>query len=385
MQSSGPQPGGGGHGWSTAASATASASSSSSAFDHHHQQQQQQQKQSLHQQFLRRPEGSDALFAYQAGNFHGVLGGSNFTAATGSMQLPQNPRQTTRSALGIPSQQQETGCPLGKDEDSVIPNIKMQQYVSARAANQSQTSSSKKSSEYVAQGEKQAERNLSSASDSRPDRESNLPTLHGQAVSSTLMHGPQLQQNTVNMANNPITMTAQMQALLALALERNIDLSHPANANVIAQLIPLIQSRMFAQQKADGSSTGISASFANHVTSSQVENESSPHGNCSSEVSGQSGSSKARLTVSPSTLGVTSRAALFNSSGNISVHGVDSPLPPRQQNLLGNGMSPLTQGQSSGNFNQGVDGSFVTTTSGAVDEASQIQHAREVNRPPPQS
>ncbi|KAL0309252.1 UNVERIFIED_CONTAM: ATP-dependent helicase BRM [Sesamum radiatum] len=179
------------------------------------------------------------------------------------------------------------------------------------------------------------------------------------------------------MANNPITMTAQMQALQALALERNIDLSHPANANVIAQLIPLIQSRMFAQQKANGSSTGISASFANHVTSSQFENESSPHGNSSSEVSGQSGSSKARLTVSPSTLGVTSRAALFNSSGNISVHGVDSPLPPRQQNLLGNGMSPLPQGQSSGNFNQGVDSSFVTTTSGAVDEASQIQHARE--------
>ncbi|KAK4397201.1 ATP-dependent helicase BRM [Sesamum angolense] len=461
MQSSGPPP----PGWSTAASATASTSSSSSAFDHQQQQQKQvriflsltsfafvlfsvaesngvepeqaavanypvlseRPVQSLHQQFLRRPEGSDALLAYQAGNFHGVLGGSNFTAATGSMQLPQNPRQFVdfsqqhvspnipdhgrnrgqvveqqmlnpmqyafqtgqqRSALGIPSQQQMklgTVAPLGKDQDSVIPNIKMQQYVSARAANQSQTSSSKKSSECVAQGEKQAERNLSSASDSRPDPESNLPTLHGQAVSSTLMHGPLLQQNTVNMANNPITMTAQMQALQALALERNIDLSHPANANVIAQLIPLIQSRMFAQQKANGSSTGVSASFANHVTSSQVENESSPHGNSSSEVSGQSGSSKARLTVSPSTLGVTSRAALFNSSGNISVHGVDSPLPPRQHNLLGNGMSPLPQGQSSGNFNQGVDGSFVTTTSGAVDEASQIQHAREVNRPPPQS
>ncbi|KAL0373678.1 UNVERIFIED_CONTAM: ATP-dependent helicase BRM [Sesamum radiatum] len=408
MQSGGPHPGGGGHGWSTAASATASASSSSSAFD----QQQQQQKQSLHQQFLRRPEGSDALLAYQAGNFHGVLGGSNFTAATGSMQLPQKPRQFVdfsqqhvfpnisdhgrnrgqvveqqmlnpmqyafqaaqqRSALGVPSQQQMklgTVVPLGKDQDSVIPDIKMQQSVSARAVNQSQTSSSKKSSECVAQGEKQAEHNLSSVSDSRPDPESNLPTLHGQAISSTLMHGPQLQQNIVNMANNPITMTAQMQALQALALERNIDLSHPANANVIAQLIPLVQSRMFAQQKANASSTGISASFANHVTSSQVENESSPHGNSSSEVSGQSGSSKARLTVSPSTLAVTSRAALFNSSGNISVHGTDSPLPPRQHNLLGNGMSPLPQGQFSGNFNQGLDSLFVTTTSGAVAETS---------------
>ncbi|KAL2251759.1 ATP-dependent helicase BRM [Sesamum indicum] len=423
MQSSGPHPGGGGHGWSTAALATASTSSSSSAFDQQ-QQQQQQQKQSLHEQFLRRPEGSDALLAYQAGNFHGVLGGSNFTAATGSMQLPQKPRQFVdfsqqhvspnfsdhgrnwgqvveqqmmnpmqyafqaaeqRSALGVPSQQQMklgTVVPLGKDQDSVIQNIKMQQNVSARAFNQSQTSSSKKSSECVAHCEKQAEHNLSSASDGRPDPESNLPTLHGQAISSTLMHGPQLQQNIVNMANNPITMTAQMQAL---ALERNIDLSHPANANVIAQLIPLIQSRMFAQQKANRSSTGISASFANHVTSSQIENESSPHGNSSSEVSGQSGSSKARLTVSPSTLGVTSRVALFNSSGNISVHGIDSPLPPRQHNLLADGMPPLPQGQCSGNFNQGVDGLFVTTTSGALDEASQIQHAGEVNRPPPQS
>ncbi|KAK4415921.1 ATP-dependent helicase BRM [Sesamum alatum] len=412
MQSGGPHLGGGGHGWSMAASASASTSSSSAAFD------QQRQKQSLHQQFLRRPEGSDALLAYQAGNFNGVLGGSSFTAATGSMQLPQKPRQFVdfgqqhvspnisdhgrnrgqvveqqmlnpmqyefqagqqRSSLGVPSQQQmKLGpvAPFGQDQDSVTANIKLQQNVSARAVNQSQTSSSKKSSECVAQGEKQAAHNLPSVSDSRPNPESNLPTVHGHAISSILMHGSQLQRNIV---------TAQMQALQALALERNIDLSHPANANVIAQLIPLIQSRMFAQQKANGS-TGIqSASFANHVTSSQVENESSPRGNSSSEVSGQSGSSKARQTVSPSTLGVTSSAALFNNSSNISVHGIDSPLSPRQHNLLGNGMSPLPQGQSSGNFNQGVDSLFITKTSGAVAEASQMQQAREVNRPPPQS
>ncbi|KAL8556495.1 hypothetical protein ACS0TY_004079 [Phlomoides rotata] len=99
MQSGGGQQGGGGgHGRSTAASASCSPSSSSSAvsaFDQQQQQRhhQQQQRQSLQQQFLRRPEGNDALLAYQAGSIQGVLGGPNFTAASGSMQLPQQPRK----------------------------------------------------------------------------------------------------------------------------------------------------------------------------------------------------------------------------------------------------------------------------------------------------
>uniref|UniRef100_A0A1S3WYD3 Serum response factor homolog n=1 Tax=Nicotiana tabacum TaxID=4097 RepID=A0A1S3WYD3_TOBAC len=85
MQSGGgAQQGGGvaGHGRNTAASASASPSSSSSAshmgLDQQqqqqlHQHQQQQQRQSLQQQFLRRPEGNEAILAFQTGNAHGIF------------------------------------------------------------------------------------------------------------------------------------------------------------------------------------------------------------------------------------------------------------------------------------------------------------------------
>ncbi|KAK6135623.1 hypothetical protein DH2020_030634 [Rehmannia glutinosa] len=475
MQSGGgpQQGGGGGHGRTTAASASASPSSSSSvsAFEQQQQQQQRQQQQhqqqqrqvrffifsclwifctgnglmevgsfsvlSLQQQYLRRPEGNDAFLAYQAGNVHGVLGGPNFAAASGSMQLPQqarkfidlgqqqgspnipeqshnrsqgveqqmlNPIQQAylqyayqaaqqKSTMGMQSQQQmKPGMfgSLGKDQEMRMANMKMQERISIQAANQSQASSSKKSSEQVGQSDKQADHNKRPVPDHRTDPKLNHPTLHGQAIPSSPMLGPHSQQNIMNMTNNSIAMAAQMQAMQALALERNIDLSHPANANVVAQLIPLMQSRMVAQ-KANENSTGIqSVSFAKqHVTSPQVGNESSPRGNSSSDVSGQSGSSKARQTVSPSTLGVTSSAALVNNSSNQSVqqfsmHGRENHLPPRQPTLLGHGMPPMHPSQSSGSLNQGVD-SMLAKTSAPVPETSQAQNARQLNRSPPQS
>ncbi|KAK6140625.1 hypothetical protein DH2020_025625 [Rehmannia glutinosa] len=414
MQSGGgpQQGGGGGHGRSTAASAPASPSSSSSvsAFEQQqqqqqrHQQQQQQQRQSLQQQYLRRPEGNDAFLAYQAGNVHGVLGGPNFAAASGSMQLPQqarkfidlgqqqgspnipeqshnrsqgveqqmlNPIQQAylqyayqaaqqKSTMGMQSQQQmKPGMfgSLGKDQEMRMANMKMQERISVQAANQSQASS-KKSSVQVGQSDKQADHNKRPVPDHRTDPKLNHPTLLGQAIPSAPMLGSHSQQNIMNMTNNSIAMAAQMQAMQALALERNIDLSHPANANVVAQLIPLMQSRMVAQ-KANENSTGIqSVSFAKqHVTSPQVGNESSPRGNSSSDVSGQSGSSKARQTVSSSTLGVTSSAALVNNSSNQS---------------------------SSGSLSQGVD-SMLAKTSAPVPETSQAQNAGQLNRSPPQS
>ncbi|PIN18589.1 Chromatin remodeling complex SWI/SNF [Handroanthus impetiginosus] len=448
MQSGGgPQQGGGGHGRITAASASASPTSSSSAvsaFDQQQQQQQhqrqqqqqqqrqqqqqQQQRQSLQQQFLRRPEGNDTLLAYQAGNVHGILGGANFAAASGSMQLPQQHRKfidlaqqhgspniqgveqqmlhptqqaylhalqaaQQKSTLGMQSQQQmKPGMfgSLGKDQEMRMANMKMQELISMQAANQSQASSSKKAAELVAQGDKQADQSQRPMTDHRTDPKLNHPTLLGQAIPSTPMMGPQSQQNIMNMTNNSITMAAQMQAMQALALERNIDLSNPANANVVAQLIPLMQSRMVPQQKPNENSAGMqSASFAKqHVNSPQVGNESSPRGNSSSDVSGQSGSSKARQTVSPSTLGVTS-AALVNNSSNLPVQqfpmlGRDNHLPPRQPTLHGHGMPPMHPSQSSGNLNHGVD-SLPTKASTTVPEVSQAQSARQLNRSPSQS
>ncbi|XP_047958686.1 ATP-dependent helicase BRM-like isoform X1 [Salvia hispanica] len=437
MQSGGgpQQGGGGGHGRSNAASASASPSSSSSAasaFDQQQQQrqqQQQQQRQSMAQQFLRRPEGNDAILSYQAGTIQGTPGATNFSAASGSTQLPQQPRKfidlgqqhgspnitdqshnrsqgveqqmlnpiqqaylqyTFQSAqqtptLGMQSQQQVRPAmfgSLGKDQEMRMASMKMQELVSMQAANQSQGTSSKKPSEQVVQSDKHADNRHRPMPDQRSESKLNPPPLGGQGIQPAPMQAPQSQQNIMNMPNNQIAMAAQMQAMQALALEHNIDLSHPANANVVAQLIPLMHSRMAAQQKANENSTGIpSVSFGKqHVTSPSVGNDGSPHGNSSSDVSGQSGSSKVKQAVSPSTLGVSSNAALPNNCSSTSAQQFSVPhMPPRQHSSLGHGMPPMHPSQSPGNLSQGVD-SFLAKTS--VAEASQAQNARQLNRSP---
>ncbi|KAL2490340.1 ATP-dependent helicase BRM [Abeliophyllum distichum] len=410
--------GGGGHGSRKAASASASPSSSSSAvstpqvaFDQ--QQQQQQARQSLQQQFLRRPEGNETLLAYQAGKVHGIPGGFNFAAGIGSMQLPQQPRninatgqqrggppnipgqghsrsqdfeqqmlnpiqqaylqhafQTSqqKSGLGVQSQHQmKPGMlgPLGMDQDMRIANMKMQELLHIQAANQSQTSSSKKSSEQLA----------------------DQPALLGQTVPVMPMQGTQAQQNIMNMTNNPIAMAAQLQAMQALALERNIDLSNPVNANMMAQLIPLLHSGMVAQQKVNESNPGIHLESVPKqlVNSPQVANENSPRGNSSSDVSGQSGSYKGRQVVSTAPLSVSTNSNIVKNSSNISVHGRDSQLPPRQATVVGNGMLSTHPAQSSVNLNQGVDNSFLAKNSAFNIEASQVQYTKQLNRSPSQS
>ncbi|KAL2512569.1 ATP-dependent helicase BRM [Abeliophyllum distichum] len=101
----------------------------------------------------------------------------------------------------------------------------MQELLHIQAANQSQTSSSKKSSEQL----------------------DDQPALLGQTVPIMPMQETQAQQNITNLTNNPIVMAAQLQAMQALALEHNIDLSNLVNANMMVQLIPLLHSGMVAQ------------------------------------------------------------------------------------------------------------------------------------------
>ncbi|KAK4476596.1 hypothetical protein RD792_015754 [Penstemon davidsonii] len=290
-----------------------------------------------------------------------------------------------KSNAGMQPQQQMRPMfgSFGKDQDTRMEIMKMQELVSIQAANQSHASTSKKSSEQVAQSDKQADQSQRSISNHRTDPKSN----HGQATPSASMLGPQSQQNFLNMANNQIAMAAQMQAMQAFALEHNIDLSHPANANLMAQFVPLMQSRIVAQQKANESNTVVqSASFGKHVTS-QVRNESSPHGNSSN--SGQSGSSMARQRVSPSTLGVTPSTAQVYSSNipvqHFSGYGRDEHLPPRQPTLLVNDMPPMHPTQSSGNVNQGVDSLLLAKSSANLPEVSQEQNFRQLNRSTMQS
>ncbi|GAB4861721.1 hypothetical protein Ancab_036974 [Ancistrocladus abbreviatus] len=191
------------------------------------------------------------------------------------------------------------GRTLGKDQDIRMANL-MQDVVSMQAKKQAQASSSKKSSEPFGSAEKQAEMGQLPMSD--PRIEPKLPMQHmtiGQSTASNIirpMQKSQIQQGIPT--KNQIVMAAQLRAVHAWALECNIDLSQPGNANLMAQLIPLMQSRMVAQQKAnEGSSQPSPGSMRRqHVTSPPVASKNSPRANSSSDISEQSSYGKARQT-----------------------------------------------------------------------------------------
>lgn len=436
--------GAGGHGRNTAASASASPSSSSSAASHmgldQQQQQlhqQQQQRQSLQQQFLRRPEGNEAILAFQTGSAHGILGGGNFVGPSGSMQLPQqsrryieqhgspsiredgqnrsqgfeqqmlNPVQQAylqyayqaaqqKSALGMQHQQQmKMGIfgPSAKDQDPRFANMKMQELAAMQPSNQAQASSSKISSEqHFSRGEKQSDQGQQLMTDQRPDPKlPSQPTLLGQTTKP--MQAPPSQQSMVNMTSNSLAMAAQMQAMQALALERNVDLSLPANANIMAQLIPLMQSRMIAQQKLPENNVPVQSSSGHmpkqQVSSPQIANDSSPHAHSSSDLSGSS-SAKTRQAVTTGPLGVSPSVASVNNPNSLpqqqfSAHGRENNLPPRQPIISSSGLPPMHYPQSSVNPNQGVDNTLLPKPASNAQETLQTQYARQLSRPSPHS
>ncbi|CAL2241805.1 unnamed protein product [Prunus armeniaca] len=448
-------PGVGPAGRAGSTSSAASPSSSSSAvstphlgFDsvqHQHQQQQQQQQQQLgsrqslqQQQFLRKPEGNEALLAYQAAGLQGVLGGSNFVSSPGSSQMPQQSRKfidlaqqhgsqdgqnrsqgvdqqvlnpvhqaylhyafqaaQQKSGLAMQSQQQAKmgllGPPSGKDQDMRLGNMKMQELMSMQAANQAQASSSKNSTEHFTRGEKQMDQAQPPSDQRSESKPSAQQSGIGQFMPGNMLRpmlAPQAQQSTQNTPNNQIALAAQLQAF---ALEHNIDLSQPGNANLMAQLIPLLQSRMAAQQKANESNMGVQSSpvpvSKPQVTSPPVASESSPHANSSSDVSGQSSSAKAKQTVAPSPFGSGSNTSIFNNSNSIpvkqfAVHGRENQMPPRQSVPIGNGMTSIHPTQSSANTIQGVDHSFHGKSPLNNPETLQMQYQKQLSRSSPQA
>ncbi|KAL4562685.1 hypothetical protein LXL04_026715 [Taraxacum kok-saghyz] len=233
MQSGGgvQQGGGGGHGRNMVAgppSSSASPSSSSSAvstpqlgFDPM-QQQQQQQRQSLQQQLLRNPEGREAMLAYQSGNLQGVLGGSS---SSNSIQIQQgqnrnNPNFDQQQHMmnnpyaqyAFQNQQKTRMSPIGPSKDQSKNPLDEVHLAVSSIPDQSQ-------------GQSQNQKQFA------------VPTSGGSM--RPIMGGPQ-----------GGSMAAQLQAMQAMALERNIDLSLPQNAHFMAQLIPLMQAKM---QKANES------------------------------------------------------------------------------------------------------------------------------------
>ncbi|TYH10271.1 hypothetical protein ES288_A07G165200v1 [Gossypium darwinii] len=432
-------------GQAASTSSAASPSSSSSAvstphwgYDSVRQQQQQAQQQIAFrqsQQLLRKPEVNEAILAYQASGLQGMLGGSNFPSSLGSMQPPQQSRkffdlaqqhasaqdsqnrsqgverqtltpfqqayyqyayQTAQQQKTLLAQQQAKMATLGsasvKDQDMRIGNFKMLELTSMQAANQAQASSSKNLSEQLGRVEKQIEHGPQSATDQRNEPK---PPTQG-TVTGQLMHGnvlramqaQQAQQTVQNTGHDQLAMAAQLQSW---ALERNIDLSQPANANLMAQLIPLMQSRMAAHQKTNESNMGSQSSpvlvSKRQATSPSVPSDSSPRGRSSSDISSQSGSTKTKPTALPST---TSSTGVVNNADNIAmqqlaIDGQDKQVPPREPLVLGNEMPSVHPSQSSPNISLSGNPSLLTKNSLGGTETAEMQYRKQLNENFPQS
>jgi SWI/SNF-related matrix-associated actin-dependent regulator of chromatin subfamily A protein 2/4 len=191
-----------------------------------------------------------------------------------------------------------------------------------------------------------------------------------------------------NIMNSHIAVAAELQAMQAWAREKNIDLSHPTNANLMAKLIPMMQSRMVIKPpKATESNIGAHSSpvpvSKQQVNSPAVVSESSAHANSSSDVSGQSGSSKAGHTVPPGHLGSATNAGHSSDMAmqQINVHGRESQAPLRQQVKPGNGMPSMHSQQSSAAMNLGAtDHPLNAKGSSSGSEPPQMHYIRQSNQ-----
>ena len=398
--------------------------------------------QSLQQQLLRKSDGNEALLSYQAGGLQGVLVGNNFPQSPGSSHLPQQARKfmdmaqqhhsssqesqnrsqgleqqamnhpmhqaylqyalaaQQKSAMAMQSQHQAKMGIMSprslKDQEMRIGNQKIQELIPAQVSNQASTSLSKNSADHFVRGEKQMEQGQPSTSDQRGDpKSSNQFPAMGNLMPVNMtrsMQAPQAQPGIPNMANNQLAM-AQMQAMQAWALERNIDLSLPGNANLVSQILPLIQSRMVPHQKGNENNMGSQlspASVSKQQTNSPFAGkEASAHANSLSDVSGQSSSTKARQIASTGPFGQNMNASAVNNTSHasmqqFSVPGMENQLPSRIP-VSGNTIPPVHSSESSGNVNQSTERPLQVKTSLNSPENLQTQYVRQVNRSSPQT
>ncbi|KAE8699765.1 ATP-dependent helicase BRM [Hibiscus syriacus] len=285
------------------------------------------------------------------------------------------------------------GSASTKDQDTQIGNSKMQELISMQVAKQAQESSSKITSEQLGHVEKQMEQGPESAAEHRNELKAQAQaSVSGKSMSVNVlraMQAQQAQQTVQNTGNNQLVMAAQLHAW---ELEHNIDLSQPANANLMAQLIPLMQSKMAAQQ-IENESNMASHSSPMHVSNLQVSSpsvlsESSPRGNSSNDLSAHSGPSKTRQRSICSPFGSTSSSGVANNANNIAmqrlaIHGHDNQVSPRQTVLYGNGMPLMRPPQSSANISQSADPSFPAKNSLGGTETPQIPHVKQLKRSSP--
>ncbi|XP_010933130.1 ATP-dependent helicase BRM [Elaeis guineensis] len=319
---------------SASPSSSSSAASASTHLGFESIQQQQQQlalRQSLQQQQppLRRSEGDP----YRPGGLRGVIGGDNFPSSSGAISVSQtlrnfndvyhphagpqlrygnqnkgqgieqqlqNPIHQAYLQLAFQTAQQQKShgnllvqqqgkinmvAPSGRDQDMHMNNLRIQDLTPCQAANQAQQSMLTKSAEHIGPGEKQMEQ--PHASSEKRNELKPPETVIGQITPTNMlrpMQSLQAQPNTENVANNQLVM-AQLQAIQAWAVERNIDLSHPSNANLIAQVWQ--SAKLAAMQKTNEVSTAAQQaclpSSKQQALSSPGGSESSAHGNSLSD------------------------------------------------------------------------------------------------------
>lgn len=396
--------------------------------------------QSLPQQLPRKPEGNETLLAHQAG-LQGAFGSNNFPSPS-AVQLPQQSRKfielaqhgscqeaqlkpqgveqqmpnpvhqaylqyafqaaQQKSALAMQSQPQPKMGMLGpssvKDQEMRMGNLKIQDLMSMQAANQAQGSISRNVPEQFSHGEKQIEQGQKLAPDQKGEGK---PSIQGPAMRQLMpgnmirpVQAPATWQGIQNVVNNQIAVPAQLQAVQAWAREHNIDLSHPANANLMAQLIPMMQSRMVSQQKENESGNGVQSSVVpvskQQVTSPAGASDSSAHAYSSSDASGLSSSAKPRQTLAASQFGLPTNAVAASNSGDIAVHqfnnpGKESQISLRQPFVVGNGMPSVHPEHTSTNMNLGADHPLNAKNTLSGPEHLQMQYIRKLNQSSPQA
>eukprot|EP00252_Welwitschia_mirabilis_P019206 TRINITY_DN4386_c0_g3_i1.p1 TRINITY_DN4386_c0_g3~~TRINITY_DN4386_c0_g3_i1.p1 ORF type:complete len:2283 (-),score=553.97 TRINITY_DN4386_c0_g3_i1:18-6866(-) len=253
------------------------------------QQQQQVHQQNLRQQqqFLRKAQGNEALLAFQTGGFQGIVSGKNVSVPPGLSQQQRNfmdfaqQAQSTshshedgqsksqnqmhaqaylqyafqaaqnKAHANLQSQQQGKAGLVGSpvpDQD-LINNLKLQELMRFQAASQAQAAAFKRHTGQVVQMEKPMETGQTSS-----DRRSDLKPQQAQAPQLAANTGKPVQgihnQHILQSFANNYANAAQLQALHAWAMEKNIDLSSPANAHLIPQILLQWQARVAAMQKA---------------------------------------------------------------------------------------------------------------------------------------
>ncbi|KAF2605108.1 hypothetical protein F2Q70_00028888, partial [Brassica cretica] len=362
----------------------------------------------------RNSEANDGMFAYHPGGVQGMMGGGNFGSPSGSMQHPQQPRRLFDSpqqqqqpqgssqdgqqsfnpmqqaylqfALQAQQQKAQQHARMGmmgssKDQDARMGMLNMQGAM--QASNQAQGSSSNPSAEQFARGERQME----SGHETKPHPQQ---VGTGQLMPGNItrpMQAPQGPQGVNNMGSNQLAFSQQWQAMQAWARERNIDLSHPANAS---QMSHILQGRMAAQQKSnEGNVASPSPSIpvsSQPSSSSGVPGENSPRPNSAGDISGQSGSGKARHAISTSSFALTSSPRMMNPAANpFSAQGRGNPMYPRHLGQPTNGMPSGNSMQTSANETHVLDHNASTNKGLGSAEHLQMQQPRQMNAPSPKA